>query len=271
MKNIVSLPSFSPVAAGITATIDLPTTGVYDGLRVVYTTTTGGGANQANMEAEITEVRIKVNGKVQRRFSAAHLFALNAFRGVAFQTGQLPIYFYEPWRKTVQGQDALAWGMADVATFQVEIDVDAAALNPTLVATALKTDDGRVMGPIVKIRQHVIPVPATGIVNVTNLPRSDAYFGLHAVTADIDDVEIKIDQVERFKITEANMTALMNELGLVPQTGYFHIPFDFTNRTGDALSMKGPEGRAVSDFRIDFNMAVAASFTLLALQLGLRD
>lgn len=94
--------NFNAVAAGQTATLNLPATRIYHGVRLVYTTVTAGGATQANMEAELTEIRIKVNGKVQRRLSAAHIFALNAYRGKAFETGLLPIFFSEPWRRTVQ-------------------------------------------------------------------------------------------------------------------------------------------------------------------------
>lgn len=279
MRRLISLPSFSPVAAGSTATLDLPTISVYDQLRLHYVTA-GADATKALMEAELTEIRVKVNGKVQRRLSAAHINALLGFRGVGFNDGYLPIMFSEPWRRSVQGEDSLSWGMADVDTFQLEVDIDGGAVNPSLEATAVKTPSNRPMGPVVKYRQFTVNVAAVGIVNVTTLPKSDAYYGLHAVSADIDDVEIKIDQEEVFDAVLANANDYYKQQGLTPQTGYFHVVFDPTNRVSDALAMRRGEGqgarqgqgvRLIKDFRIDFNMSAANSFTLITETIGLRD
>lgn len=271
-RIIESTRNFNAVAAGQTATLDLPTTRIYHGIRLVYTTTTGGGANQTNMEAHITEVRIKVNGKVQRRFSAAHAFAMNAYRGKAFETGILPIFFSEPHRRTVQGEDALAWGMADVDTFQVEVDIDAAALTPTIEAVAITAEGRANMGPIVKLRQFVIPVAAIGIVNVPTLPKNDAYYALHCLSAVINSARVLIDQKEIINATAALLTSLADDQSLTWQTGYFHLDFAATRRVADSLAMTvGNPAERVSDFQIDFDMSAATSFTMIAEVLGFRD
>lgn len=265
--------SFNAVAAGQTATLDLPATGIYHGLKLEYGTSTGGGPTQANMEAEVTEIRLIVNGVVQRRMTAQHLFDINSYKGKGVTAGILPIYFEEPWRKTAQGADSLAWGMADVDTFIVEVDVDGAAVSPTLAATALKRPGNRNMGPIVKWRQFTVPVSAIGITNLATLPKQDAYYAFHCLSALIDDVEVQVDQKTILKGVIATLNDVADDYGYVAHADWTHIDFSTTRRVSDALSMasEGEGGGAVKDLQIDFNMNTATSFVMVAEVLGLRD
>lgn len=273
MREYISTNSFNGVGAGQTATLDLPVGDlVFHGIDVVYTTATAGGANQVNMEAELTAARLKVNGKVQRRFTAEELFDINGFNGIAFATGAFPIFLSEPWRRAPQGEDALGWGTQDVDTMQLEIDIAAGATAPTLEARLEVERVRRPMGPIVKWRRFNVPVSAVGLVNVTSLPKEDAYYRLHAHSAVIDDVEVNVDQVEKFKATAARNTNLLTRYGLSPVAGWFHIAFDRTQRVADALSMrKGDPPRRIDDFRVDFNMSAATGFDLITEVLGPRD
>ena len=278
-RRFVSTNAFSAVAAGSQATLDLPVGPVtYHGLQLTYTTGTAGGANQANMETEITECRVKVNGKEQRRFSARELFDILAFYGIGFQTGILYIPFSEPWRRSVTGEDSLAWGTHDIDTLQVEVDIAGSATNPTLSARALVERVARPMGPIVKWRRFNVPVSATGIRTLTTLPRTDAYYAIHCDSTNISDVEVKVDQAEVFKATKAQADALYQSAAprtLTPQSDWFHIVFDPTHRVSDALAMAQEDDsgavRAVQELRVDFNMAAASSFNVLTLTLGPRD
>ena len=116
--------SFNAVGAGQTATLNLPPDGIYHKLMLHYAEG-GTAADAATVTAAIDEARLIVNGKVQRRFTGEDLLAINAYHGKAYTDGYLPIFFSEPWRRTVQGEDALAWGMGDVETFQLEVDIAA--------------------------------------------------------------------------------------------------------------------------------------------------
>jgi hypothetical protein len=275
-RNFITTNSFNAVAPGQKATLSLSVGGfAYHGLLLTYGTATAGGPTRVNMEAELTQIALKINGKEQRVFSAAQLFAINEVNGIAFAPGFLPIFFSEPWRRTVVGEDGLGWGTGDVATFTVEVDIDAGATSPTLEARALVDRTNRPLGPIVKWRRFTVPVSATGIVNVTTLPKSDAYYRLHAFSTLIDDVEVKVDQVEVFKATDAQMRELYAEQGLSVPAALTSIIFDATQRVGDALPMfvqTGPKTtRPVSEFRVDYNMNTATSFTLITETVGERD
>jgi len=275
-RNPITTNSFNAVAPGQAATLDLPVGDlVYHELLIEYGTSTVGGATEVNMEAEITEVRIKLDGKVQRVFNAAQLFDINRINGIAFAAGFLPIFFSEPWRRTADGEDALGWGTADISTFTVEIDIDGAALNPTLDARIIVDRVRRNNGPIVKWRRHTVPVTAVGLVNVTTLPRQDAYYRLHSFSVNIDDVEVTVDQAEEFKLTDGQMRELYTQHGLAVPLALTSIIFDYTQRIADALPMatrlSNGRARAVSEFRVDFNMNAANTFTLLTETLGPRD
>lgn len=269
-RSVVELPSFNAVAPGQTATLDIPLGNLYHGLVLTYTTATAGGANQVNMEAELTEFRLKVDGKVQRRFSMAELNVLTGFRGIPFQTGIVPIFFSEPWRRTIQGEDALAWGTADLNTMTLEIDIDAGASSPTLEARGVINRIARPMGPIVKWRKFNANAGGAGLFNIQTLPKIDSYYGVHFATASIDNARALLDQVETWNFTEAQMQAFLTNEGLTPQTGYYHLVWDATNRLADSLPMVVGDRRA-GDFRIDLTMAAAASFDYITETLGPRD
>src|SRR6478735_12511912 len=100
MRRKVVLSSINSVGIGQTASIDLPVGGRrYFAVYLLYKT----NAAQATIEADVTEIRVIANGKVQRRFSAADLNVVNATYGVAFTLGMIPILLHHPRARTWQG------------------------------------------------------------------------------------------------------------------------------------------------------------------------
>lgn len=297
MRNLVTLPNFNGVAAGQTATVQLPVGNVtYHKLIFAYSTSVAGNGTVANGEAHLTQVRLKINGKIQRVFSAKQVDGINAFYGRSAQSrniGGVPFYFMEiflsePWRRTPAGEDLLAWGTADVSTFQVEIDIAAAGTAPVLVPHADVEYVSRPLGLISKWRSYTQPVSAAGITTNNTLPKNgnEAYQALHAfpvLTTDIIDVTVKTDQVVRFQGTDSDMRSLLASespggiTSFAPQTNMTHIVFDRTGRVSDALPMQyvdangKPTGNLVGDFRIDWDMNAGTSFPFVAQVLGPRD
>lgn len=269
--DYVGLSSVKNVDAGGTATLTLPTSGTYHGIDLTYTTATVGGADQVNMEAEIEEIRVIVNDKVQRRMTMRQLIDINARKGQAFNPGFIEIFFGEPWRRTAQGEDALAWGMADVDTFHIEIDIAAGAVTPTLSAQKLWDSVTRPMGPIVKWRQSTVTVGATGHVDVTTWSKKDAYYGIHCDSTDILDVTISTDQTEKREFTKAQSDLLAGKFGRPAHADWLHIDFDMNNRASSVLTLQKPSGGEVDEFEVVFNMGAANSFTVVREVLGLRD
>jgi hypothetical protein len=270
MRELISVPSFSAVASGQTATLDLPARDVYHGLIITYSPgASPTPATEAVMRADLGNVRLKINGIVVREHTVAQYLDILKFYQQEYEDGILPIYFSEPWRTAAQGEDALSWGMSDVSNFQIEIDIASGATSPRLQAKAIIERVIRPLGAIKKFRRYTIPVTAAGVVNVTSLPKTDAYYALHAFTPNVADVLVMTDGVERFRATSREANHLYRRHESAPQAGMFHLCFDHTRRVADALSMRRGDGTAMSDFRIDFNMTSATSFTLVCETVGL--
>lgn len=279
-RRLVSTNSFNAVAPGQIATLDLPVGDqVYHEIRLAYDTATAGGASQANVEAEIERVRLMVDGKAQLELTAEQLIDLSTFYGRPFRTGaasfpaSLPIVLAPLGRKTrsAQGEDALAWGTADVSSLQVEVKIASGATSPVLSAKVVVDDIRRPMGPIVKWRPVTIPVTATGVTSITTFPRNDDYFAINCFSANILDVEVKLDQREMFKATLRELEYLLADNGYTWVSGLVPVRFDIAQRVADALKMRRPNGRPISEFRVDFNMGSASSFAAILETVGLRD
>ena len=276
MREPITTNSFSGVAPGQTATLELPVGNlIYHNILFRYDTGTAGGPNQANMEAEIEEIRIKLNGIVQRTFSAAELFALNAINGIAVEAGFLQHFFSEPWRRSALGEDALGWGTSDLDTFQIEVDIASGATSPTLSATVEVERLPRKLGPIVKWRRFVLQPNAAGLLNVTNLPKLDAYLRLHTFANTITRQRVVVDQEEKFNQLDTESRRRYADAGLLVPAAMTSIIFDKTQRVADALPMATPlpggGSKRVSEFRLDLTFSAPGSHTLLTETLGPRD
>lgn len=265
LRRNVPIPSPNSVAAGQTATIDLPTDRRYHGLYLFYKKT----ADQATIEADITGVRLKVNGTVVRTFSAAQLNSINALNGKPFVNGLIPIRFSEPWRRTQNGEDLLAWGMSNIVTFQVEIDIADGAVAPTISGYAVVDRTQEPFVGIIAWRRQVVPVTAAGIRTVNDFPkrRNEAYNRMHCfenAPGDIIDVEVSVDDFKYYDLNAQENAVVLGERDMVPQAGVYHIVFDHDQRSDSLLPMVKANGTdLVSEFRIDFNMENAAQFTVI--------
>ena len=93
------------IAASGMATITVPANRRIHRIDLQYKT----NANQATIEADLTQIRLKVNSKVVRTFSATEANVIALQNGITFQAGILPILLSEPRRRTPEGEEFLAW------------------------------------------------------------------------------------------------------------------------------------------------------------------
>lgn len=275
MRKFRKCPSFQGVAAGQTATLNLPVVGTYYTLKLLYATATGGGATQANMEAEITQIRLKVNGVEQRRFTARELFDVNSYRGQSVEDGILTIFLAEPWRPTVQGEDAYAWGMGGgISSFTIEVDFAGGAGVTSLECLREWSPVTTNMGLISKWRKFNLNASAAGVVQFQP-PIREAYIGFHMDMASVtvNDVEVTVDEEQDFdEATKTQIDSVYKHHGFVPHADWFHVMKDgLTGRAADVWAMIRPDGRRVSDFRIDVDAAGAGNVPILAEVLGPRS
>jgi hypothetical protein len=269
--DLIKTQNFNGVGAGQTATLTLPAQGIYRKLVLIYTES-GTPVTEANMKAAITEIRLKVNGKIQQRYSATQLIALNALYGKGYTAGRLPIFFAQPHRRQALGEDIFRWGMKDVQSFQVEVEIASGRTAPALTALSYWQQGDEPMGTILKIRRFNLPVSAAGE-NTWNPPILDAYAAIHAVSSNISSVRVLVDNAERRNADVTDLHDLLDDQNLTAQSGWTHIVFDASRRFEDVLPMSKPgEGnKPVQAFRVDFDMSAATGFDILTETVGARD
>tara|TARA_R110002074_G_scaffold67298_1_gene158510 strand:- start:4787 stop:5647 length:861 start_codon:yes stop_codon:yes gene_type:complete len=281
-RSTVPIANIAGVGAGQTTTIDLPTNRRYHALYLEYRES-GVMVTKANMEAAILNIRISLNSRVQREYSAAELNVMNAVNGArwVYQNGIIAIFFSEPWRRSAGGEDALAWSLAGngVNSFQIEIEVAAGRVSPSFVGRAIvdyaKMPDGKAflpLGPIVTTRRRTITVSGTGSRSLIDFPRElGNYNRLHAfedTAGDIASLRVNVNSTIVFDRSDALNIAILSNGGFVPQTALFHAVFDDDQRVGDGLPMRLVDGSLVSELSLEYDMAVASNFVVISELIG---
>jgi len=288
VKRITPLPAFSGVAAGVTATADIPVGPRYHVIWLDIASADRKGATDI-----VDEIRLKVNGKVERVCKLDELLALNALMGDEYKETALPgspdgtertfvpIYLAEPWRKQVAAQDGLAWSTGNLSTFQLELDVKAGVSSPSLAGwvevdnSVVKAKDGNdvqaPMGMIVKWYRTMIPVNGT-TQDITTFPRRDYYQQISFFDAKISRVEVKVENFIVRDLTKARNDAVLTSREMVPAASRFDVVFDHDDVLNSALPM-AVGGRPVSDFQVKLTLSdgTARNIPCVYQTIGLPD
>lgn len=282
VKRWIPLNQITGVGPGSTATINLPTGLRYHQLHFEYTTDTAGGPTEVNMETELTEWRLNIDGITQRRCSTAQLFDINRTKGktpvVGATKGYAPFYFSEPQRETYVAREASAWGMKGVGTFQIEVDIaNVATQTCTLKGRALVDDLQEAPAGIVKWKREIIQVSATGeLTYKLDSGKGDSYQGLHffeGTAGDIGNLRLLWDGVEIYNGDEHFYDSLLPASDYTAVAGLFHVPLDHGNPS-DILPMvvnKNGTLMRVEEFLATLTMDQAANVTLIREVVGSPD
>jgi hypothetical protein len=280
------LPTFNGVASGGTATVDLPLGLKY---HVIWLKVGYDGANASKETAGtlanqiIGDIRVKINGKVQRVFTAKELNAYNASNGSAFalktsgtmgSSGYreyIPIFLSEPFRKDVREQELSAWNMNGVASFQIEVDIK--TITSPIVAGFYEYEpaDGQI-GTIVKMIRQTFAVNGLSI-DLNTLDRKDYLQSLHLFatsdghyvtkvkfTANGGEVQDLIDYLEN--------RALLLSREFNPDTvaaPRFDLVMDYNDQIGRALPLSGLNELTL---QLHFEAATAGTIVVLIVRAG---
>jgi Viral coat protein P2 N-terminal domain len=284
VKRRIRLPGFNGRAASQTATLDLPVGARYHEIWLYGDSATGKVATD-----HINEIRIKVNGKVQRTMTYTELQALNVFNGSIYGivgnttagTWELPIFFAEPWRKDPRQQDGLAWATGDLSSFQIEVDIkadnpDSLYANAVVDNSLVTINGGQVdapMGLINKWFRTAIPYVGTSI-DYQQFPVRDAYqqISFFDPSSDIDRVTVKVDNNVIHDLTKDENDAILKAHGMTPVAGRYDLVFDHDDALNSALPMSF-NGRRVSNFqvKIESDTQTARNITALYQLLGYAE
>lgn len=287
-KRFLPAPSPTSVGSNQTAVFDMPVDRRYHriAIRASETATT-------SFTTLVTEIRVKINGVVQRVYRTADsvysrpeiYFGRTSSDGslvdlysgvintiqVGNQANMFSIWFAEPWLTSPAGQDIRAWGMADVASFQIEVDL--ATIGAGFVLEAFQEVDNKIepIGVIRKRYRTNVGVTNTGNIYVNTLPKRDPYACITALSSDISEMELTVDQAIQFKGSPDAINERLSTIGLLADSGAPRFQFDADRRVSAVLPMLKADQSKVNELSLRFNMAAANSFPLVYETVGLPD
>lgn len=260
-RVLKKMPAPGSFAAGQTASVNLPLGLTYERFYIRCTADLGAGAVEvpaASWGSVIGEIRLMVNGDARITIDAADLVKLNAFYGEAGEDGVLPLFLSRPWMRTTGGEDQTSYGTLGLASFSLEMDVQAGANISALTVSAVQSV-GTPFGPHLRIQKYTRNQGVTGPAEIADIVRGPyAMLAMHVSTDAISTVEVHTDQRKIIESDAEIRAAHYGICGRVPQAGFTHIDFLTENRLAEALPM------AVQDFRLKLDFSATGNFAIYA-------
>jgi len=271
------LPTANNPVSGQTATINLDL-----GQKVHTIWLTLGDADGNLISVLVKEIRLLINGKVQRRMLADELNQLNYLNGVNFGavvTGtpgeddyrtHLPIFLAEPWRKTNGEAAALAWNLGgpSVSSASIEVDFFAGLTAPVINGWYEWSPLEGGLGAITKwIRQTLGASGSTQDFNNV-FTRGDFYHAFHFFKPTgtyVERVRLTLDGViiqDVINVLQNN--AMLTNRGLVPQLDLsrFDLILDADDPINSALATAGSNELTI---HVEYNDTAPATGNLVVL------
>lgn len=261
--NLLPLVNISPVSAGATITVDLPIGVTYHQAQFLFTNITS---------AQATDVQVIADNKVFQEFADfAEIDKLNAFY-IRPQNGDYHTLWFdrpelnEPWRHVC------AVGTTDLRKFQIKFKVDAACVNPAIVAQAM-TSMGEPMGLITKIKRQIYNISGTGEQDVTRLPQVGKLVAVHFSKAadDITKLVVKRDQVDQVDTLATHLEELLKQYKRVPQALWCSFDWCMRGHLTEALEVleyasptPGVRGLPVQDLRGKLTLTTAGDVLMIS-------
>lgn len=219
----------------------------YHGLKIFasVTETAAGNATASTDPRDIIDgVKLIVNGVVVRDLTPAQIIMLAQanFGGVAVDD-HIPIFFSDPTRATIIGEEATAWDMFGQDSFVVEFKLKSGTTNPKITTQATfdfdrNTSDGRPFLNIVK--QHSLTWNSPqGEYDIVNIPTELPIQRLHIQpsTGTVSRCEVNADGENVFEASKVENDALHQDYGIDSPFG-FSVIFDFEQQLTSPLRVQ---------------------------------
>ena len=225
------------VVTGGTATVNVPINRRYHSLKIFVTA--GGGVTAASDILDY--VRLLVNGVVMRDLLPLDIINIAKLNGITPVTGEVPVFFSEPWRASVVGEEATSWDLFGQTKCTLELKFKTGLTTPACVVLgsfdyARNVADGKPFLSIVKQLKFTYNAPA-GRYDVTTLPKTYPIqrILLNASTGAISDVEVTRDNEKVLEATDDENSAFLKDYGMVASFFTYPIAFDAEQQISSAL------------------------------------
>jgi hypothetical protein len=271
------------IASNGTAIAKFPNGRRYHGAKLVVSGTVAA-APSTDPIAIVEYVRLSANGVLMRDLTPAEILKIAALNGITAAAGELPLFFTEPWRQTIDGQELTSWDVtqfkqpAAVITAEVKF-LNVVALAPTLKvqieydyqSNIVNTANGPAFfNNIVKILP-LTKLCAGGANDVDNCPLKFPIQRVHlAVSANaILSVEITRDGEKVLEANVAENSMFLKDYGIDASQFAFPVVFDYTQQISDALTgvnftPERPSG--IRELNIRTTLSGAATLRILTEQ-----
>lgn len=245
-RRFLRLPSLSNVAASSRATLGVPIGMTYHKIDLQCS-----GITPVQME----NIRVKINGKVVQEFiNGERLNDINAYYGRVVEAGTVTLWFDAPHFDNASLRRTTAIGTMDVATFEIEFNINAAATSPSVEAFATVSPNTP-LGMIRKVKTYTASSATVGIKEVADIPREGRIPAIFLFKADIIDCEVQINSVKMYEPSKALGEVIQKQYGRVPVSAkYTAIDFNLEGDPTQALAVQG-----ASDFRLRPNFETAGA------------
>lgn len=268
------MPSFNAVAAGQTASLNIPLTGDYYG---ILTEITHGDSNtpmtKTNMKSLIETVKLKYNSPVTNSVTLIDLTGediinLHDYYNLPWQDGIFPLIFAKPYTADILAENNFALGVLGARSIVLEIKLKSTITNPVLRAYGIQyMRPPQSLGQFVKLETHHYSAAATaGIREISDLAVVGKNIGLkalHITSSNMSNYEVRVNNEIIVEGSPAlndfthNILTLRSN-GRVVQSDFTHIDFG-GNQYSDLLNTTN-----FSDFRLKFDMTSADAFRIIS-------
>jgi len=177
LRQTRKMPPFDGFAASSTATLRCPIGLTYHSILVKIDGPT---------VAQLTELRVLVNGVAMQRYNAAELLKYNVYMGAATTAEYYHLFFDRIGLLTRTGETLTAYGtgMPDdptpIQTMTLEVDIASGATTTDIEAWAIQTAPSAA-GVVRKIHKFIRAVAAAGDLQVSDLPQGDLISSMYWV------------------------------------------------------------------------------------------
>lgn len=226
-----------------------------------------GGADLtvAQMKNDIDTIIFRLNGKQIWETTATFLLDRQKYffdvSGAAAGNinGWIPAHLFLPHLESDPERRVLGWGMADITSFEVEINFKAGlATLASMQVFSVQSDEVRPLGRHLRIRKYANNNAGTGYFEIPTLAREDGSIDYGIIHIEngagtVLDVTVKVNNVAVHDQVPPGANQLMlTSNNRTPQAGYYHVDFTRRDDLSSVLPMQG-----VNDFRLIPNYSVA--------------
>lgn len=262
------LPSANTVRRGAKATISIPAVGAYRSIDLLIMKA-GVAATEAEIKKMIKNIKISINAKCYFEASSKHIIdCLNRYVSLPFTAGILHIPFTDTRLKTIEAQEILRWGMKNVQTFEIEIELADVVENDavTISGEALVDNVNEDLGLIREIHEFTYASAVAGKYEVSDLPKFNGALDVMHIDcgSKIKGFEYKVDNVTHIEgDLGAYQEMLKREGERIPQAGYVHHDVCCLNRLADCEALSDKH-----DIRYYLDMSEAQTMQFIMVTLS---